>query len=113
VRKEDDFFHIDKAIADNEGEMDVSMISSHSVEDGALYFEVVWANDTTSIEPLDNLMDVDRTVNVKLLAYASAVKLDLKPHIDMVALILTGKRDSEFVNSESEEERASGDDYAD
>jgi hypothetical protein len=113
VRKEDDFFHIDKAIADNEGEMDVSMISSHSVEDGALYFEVVWANDTTSIEPLDNLMDVDGTVNVKLLAYASALKLDLKPHIDLVALILTGKRDSEFVNSESEEERASGDDYAD
>ncbi len=50
----------------NEEEESVELVGPHIVEDGALFFTVLWSSGEETLEPLENLMDKDGTLTEKL-----------------------------------------------
>ncbi len=77
-------------------------VGPHIVEDGALFFTVLWSSGEETWEPLENLMDKDGTLTEKLVVYAdSRSKLDLAPYVKILLTILNGKRDIVSDSSES------------
>ena len=101
--EESEYVDIDAAIAQNEDEESVELVGPHIVEDGALFFTVLWSSGEETWEPLENLMDKDGTLTEKLVVYADsrAPKLDLAPYVKILVRILNGKRDIVSDSSES------------
>jgi hypothetical protein len=86
--------NVNDAIAENEGEDVVEAVLDHEVEDGALNFGVAWDDGSTTTQPLDDFVDTDGTVNIKVIEYAKLYGLDLQPYVDLVVHIMNGRRDS-------------------
>jgi hypothetical protein len=101
--QESEYVDIDAAIAQNEEEESVELVGPHIVEDGALFFNVLWSSGEETLEPLENLMDKDGTLTEKLVVYADSrsPKLDLAPYVKILVTILNGKRDIVSDSSES------------